>query len=41
MNINPKIVREQREYLKESQSEDNLDYKLIKMLKDKIQGSLG
>ena len=33
MSINPKIVRE---YLKESKPEDNLDYKLIEMLKDKI-----
>ena len=36
MNKNPKMVREFRQYLKESKSEDNLDYKLIEMLKDKI-----
>ena len=27
---------EKREYVKESKSEDNLDYKLNEMLKDKI-----
>ena len=36
MNINPKMMWEKREYVKESKSEDNLDYKLNEMLKDKI-----